>query len=62
MGSRSTDARAAAAHVVHACMVIHMIELIALVGVLGAALLGVRKVNDRPLDRVDRRLWPYLHH
>ena len=43
-------------------MVIHMIELIALVGVLGAALLGVLKVNDKPLDRVDRRLWPYLHH
>jgi hypothetical protein len=47
---------------VHVSMVIHMIELIASVGLIGAALLGLLKVNDKPLDRVDRRLWHYLHH
>jgi hypothetical protein len=43
-------------------MVIGMIGLFAFVGLLAAACMVVRHVDDTPLDRVDTRLWPYLHH
>lgn len=39
-----------------------MVGLIALTTLIAIALLGIRQSTDTPLDRVDPRLWPYLHH
>ncbi len=39
-----------------------MLALIALIALLVIGAYGIRQSTDTPLDRVDRRLWPYLHH
>jgi hypothetical protein len=39
-----------------------MAEFIALAALVLIGLLGIRMSTDTPLDRVDTRLWPFLHH
>jgi hypothetical protein len=39
-----------------------MLGLFALIALIAIGGYGIRQSTDTPLDRVDRRLWPYLHH
>jgi hypothetical protein len=39
-----------------------MFGLITLTALVAIGFLGIRMSTDTPLDRVDTRLWPYLHH
>jgi hypothetical protein len=39
-----------------------MFELIALTTLIVIGAYGIRLSTDTPLDRVDTRLWPFLHH
>jgi hypothetical protein len=39
-----------------------MFELILGVTLFAILTLGMRQARSHPLERVDARLWPYLHH
>jgi hypothetical protein len=42
--------------------VTHVFGIIALLVLLAVGWVGISQSTDTPLDRVDRSLWPYIHH